>query len=163
YNVLTAQSTCVVGEQLAPGQKCTVVLTFTPSAAAKSTGTLAVTNNGTRLLTAKLSGTGVLGALTAAPKSLAFGKVTVGSSASKTVTISNKNSVAISINPIAFTGSFPGDYSETDTCGSSIAAAGSCVVTVQFTPAATGSRPATMVISGTIKAQLNIKLTGSGT
>jgi hypothetical protein len=40
-----------------------------------------------------------------------------------------------------------GDFGQTNTCGSSIAAGGSCTVSVKFTPTATGSRTGNLTIS----------------
>ncbi len=82
-----------------------------------------------------LSGTG------SAPVSLSttalnFGVVAVGSaSASQTVTVTNASAAAVAVNSIAITG----DFADTTTCGSSIAArAVIALSTVTFTPAAGG-------------------------
>ncbi|MGH7813206.1 MAG: SBBP repeat-containing protein [Candidatus Binataceae bacterium] len=71
------------------------------------------------------------------PKSLSFGKVMAGTtSAAKIVTLSNRNSVTLSVGPI--TASAP--FAETDDCTPSIAAGGSCQISVTFR-AGTPSKP----------------------
>lgn len=60
-----------------------------------------------------------------------------------TVTLRNMGSNAMSITSIT---PAPSDYSQTNTCGSSLPAGGECVVTVTFTPTTSGSRPGTLTI-----------------
>ena len=75
-------------------------------------------------------------ALTASPSSLAFGSTLTGSaSPAQTVTVSNPNSSAVSVSQLAVSGPF----GQTNTCGASIAANGSCTVSVTFDPTAVGS------------------------
>jgi Pectate lyase superfamily protein/F5/8 type C domain/Abnormal spindle-like microcephaly-assoc'd, ASPM-SPD-2-Hydin len=77
------------------------------------------------------------------PGSLNFGSIVTGStSAAQTVSISNPTSSAASVSSI----SISGDYAETNNCGSSIAANGSCTVNVTFTPTATGSRTGMLTV-----------------
>jgi NAD(P)H-hydrate repair Nnr-like enzyme with NAD(P)H-hydrate epimerase domain len=61
------------------------------------------------------------------------------------------------------TGADPGNYSQTNTFGTSIAAHASCTITVTFAPTATGSRTATLSIadSGGGSPQ-KLGLTGTG-
>ncbi|HEY3871771.1 MAG TPA: choice-of-anchor D domain-containing protein, partial [Actinocrinis sp.] len=98
-------------------------------------------------------------ALTANPSSLSFGSVNVGSSATQSVTVSNPGSTAASISSI-LAGS---PFGETNTCGSSLAAGGSCTVTVQFAPSASGSAAGTLsVASSAPSSPLSVALSGSG-
>jgi hypothetical protein len=73
----------------------------------------------------------------------------------------------LTIASIALGGSDPGDYAETNNCGTSLAAAASCTITVTFTPTATGSRPATVVVTdnsgGVSGATQTATLAGTGT
>jgi hypothetical protein len=50
-----------------------------------------------------------------------------------TTTLSNTGSTALSISSIAITGS--AFFSQTNTCGTSVAAGGSCTISVTFRPA----------------------------
>lgn len=82
--------------------------------------------------------------VTSAPGALNFGSVATGStSAAQTVTVSNPTSSAAAVSSI----STSGDFSQTNTCGSSIAANGSCTVSVKFSPAAAGSRTGNLTVT----------------
>jgi hypothetical protein len=113
-----------------------------------------------------LVGSGSNGPLTVAPASLAFpGTQRTVTSASKLVTVTNGNSVAISISRVGFTGSNPGDFIITsNTCGASIAASSACNIGVAFAPKATGARSAALTLkdSATNSPQ-SVSLTGTGT
>jgi hypothetical protein len=93
------------------------------------------------------------------PTALNFGSVATGSkSSAQNVTVSNPTSSAAAVSSIAATG----DFSQTNTCGSSIAAGGSCTVSVTFAPTATGSRTGTLTVNagGVTNA---VSLSGTGT
>ncbi|MFE2433060.1 choice-of-anchor D domain-containing protein, partial [Streptomyces sp. NPDC059373] len=97
--------------------------------------------------------------VTATPSALNFGSVATGStSAAQTVTVSNPTGSAAAVSSI----STSGDYAQTNTCGSSIAANGSCTVSVKFAPTATGSRTGTLTVDagGTTNT---VSLSGTGT
>ena len=80
----------------------------------------------------------------ATPGALSFGSRATGStSAAQTVTVNNPTSSAASVSSIATTG----DFAETNNCGSSIAANGSCTVSVTFTPTASGARSGTLTVN----------------
>ncbi|MEV7391359.1 choice-of-anchor D domain-containing protein [Streptomyces sp. NPDC091215] len=97
--------------------------------------------------------------VTATPGALNFGSVPTGSTSdAQTVTVSNPTSTAASVSSV----STSGDYSQTNTCGSSIAAKGSCTVSVKFAPTATGSRSGALTINaGGITN--TVTLSGTGT
>jgi hypothetical protein len=99
-------------------------------------------------------------ALTASPSSLSFGNENVGSTtAAQTVTVSNPGTIAASVSSVSASGPF----SETNTCGSSIAAGGSCSVSVKFAPTAAGSASGTLSVAGSAPSSpLSIALSGTG-
>ncbi|MEV4263459.1 choice-of-anchor D domain-containing protein [Kribbella sp. NPDC049584] len=71
------------------------------------------------------------------PTALSFGSVaTGGSSSPQAVTVTNSGTAAAPVSAIATSG----DFSQTNNCGSSIAAGASCTVNVTFRPTAAGSR-----------------------
>jgi hypothetical protein len=138
-------STC--GSTVNPGSSCTVTVTFKPTKSGSISGSLSITDNAP-LSPQKVSlqGTGTDIQLT--PTSLNFGNQPVGTtSLPKKITVSNKASVAVSVTGITIVGTNAGDFTETNTCGTSIAGGASCFITVKFTPSATGSRSATVSIS----------------
>src|SRR5256885_5002708 len=53
----------------------------------------------------------------------------------------------MSIAGVGITGQNPGDFAQTNNCGTSVAAGASCTFTVTFTPTASGSRSATLNIT----------------
>jgi hypothetical protein len=100
------------------------------------------------------------GSLTASPSSLSFGDVASGSTtAAQTVTVSNPGSSAASVSSV----SVSGPYSQTSTCGSSIAAGGSCTVSVKFAPTSGGSQAGTLSVATSAPGSpLTVALSGTG-
>jgi hypothetical protein len=99
--------------------------------------------------------------LSASPSSVSFGSVPVGStSGTQTVTVSNPGSSAASVSSVAVTGPF----SQTNTCGTSIAAGGSCTVSVKFAPTVAGAASGTLSVSSSAPGSpLTVALSGTGT
>jgi len=119
-------NTC--GSSLAAEASCTISVTFKPTQRATRTGTLSITDNAAGSpQKVSLTGTGTVVEFN--PASLSFG--TVGKTL--TTTLSNTGSTALSISSIAITGS--AFFSQTNTCGTSVAAGGSCTISVTFRPA----------------------------
>jgi Family of unknown function (DUF6519)/Abnormal spindle-like microcephaly-assoc'd, ASPM-SPD-2-Hydin len=86
----------------------------------------------------------------------------VGTSTTQPVTLTNNTTAAITINSITITGD-TGDFTQTNTCGASIAAGGTCTITVTFDPTAVGTRTAQINISESADSTpLGISLTGTG-
>ncbi|HEY3751524.1 MAG TPA: choice-of-anchor D domain-containing protein, partial [Pseudonocardiaceae bacterium] len=80
----------------------------------------------------------------AQPGALNFGSVATGAtSAAQTVTVANPTGAAAAVSSIAVTG----DFAQTNTCGTSIAANGSCAVSVTFKPTLTGSRTGSLTVN----------------
>ena len=100
------------------------------------------------------------GSLTATPTSLSFGDVPSGStSAAQTATVSNPGSSAVSVSSVGVSGPF----SQTNTCGSSIAAGGSCTVSVKFAPTSGGSQTGTLTVTTSAPGgPLTVALSGTG-
>lgn len=135
---------------LAAGANCTISVSFKPTAAGIRTGTLTITDNNNGVTgstqTVNLTGTGTVVKLV--PAGLNFGSVPVGTtSRAKKVTLTNAGSNSLAITSIAVKGADSHDFAETNTCGSSVAAGGSCVITVTFTPKATGTRTGVISVS----------------
>jgi hypothetical protein len=108
-----------------------------------------------------LTGTGAA-PVTVSPATLTYSTtLAVGTpSASKTVTITNKQTTVLTINSI---GTSLADYAETNTCGTSVAAGASCTVTVIFTPTAVGARDGTLTITDSaMGSPQTVAMTGGG-
>jgi hypothetical protein len=99
--------------------------------------------------------------LTATPTSLTFGSVVVGStSAAQTVTITNTGTAAAAISGI----SAGAPFAQTNTCGGSVAAGGSCTASVTFKPTSNGSASASLTVSSNATdPTLTVALSGTGT
>ncbi|HEX9334497.1 MAG TPA: choice-of-anchor D domain-containing protein, partial [Pseudonocardiaceae bacterium] len=95
----------------------------------------------------------------AQPGALNFGSVATGAtSPAQNVTVTNPTNAAASVSSI----SVSGDFAQTNNCGSSIAANGSCTVSVTFRPTATGSRTGSLTVNaGGITN--TVSLSGTGT
>jgi hypothetical protein len=106
-------------------------------------------------------GGGASSPLSASPSSVSFGSVTVGAtSGAQSVTVSNPGTSAASVSSVSVTGPF----SQSNTCGSSISAGGSCTVSVKFAPTATGAASGTLsVASSASGSPLTVALSGTGT
>jgi hypothetical protein len=98
--------------------------------------------------------------LTASPSSESFGNENVGSTtAAQTVTVSNSGSAAASMSSIGVTGPF----SESNNCGTSLAAGASCSVSVDFAPAEAGAASGTLSVNSSAPGSpLTVALSGAG-
>jgi hypothetical protein len=155
-------NTC--GSSIAAGGSCTVSVKFAPTASGAASGTLSVASSApSSPLTVALSGTGSSGAsaLSASPSSVSFGSTAVGSTSSaQTVTVSNPGSTAASMSSIGVTGPF----SESNNCGTSLAAGATCTVSVSFKPTAAGAATGTLSVNSSAPGSpLTVALSGTGT
>ncbi len=135
-NFAISNNTC--GATLAKGKKCKVSVTFTPAVLGKLAGTLTFTDNASNSpQKVALSGTGVSPA-TLTPATATYAAQKVGTtSAAKTFTLTNNQTVALTGITIGTTGDFA---VSAKTCTASLAAKSKCTINVTFTPTATGKR-----------------------
>jgi YVTN family beta-propeller protein len=89
---------------------------------------------------------------TLSPSTLTFSSQLVGSSASQSVTLTNSGSAPLTITSIGFTGTNASEFTQNNTCGSTLAGGSSCTINVTFTPTAGGSGSATASLSVTDSA-----------
>lgn len=94
------------------------------------------------------------------PSTLQYAALPVGStSAAQTVLLRNMGSAPLSVSSIAANG----DFAETDNCGNSVPAAGSCTLNITFTPTAAGTRVGSVVIEDdAAESSHHINLSGIG-
>jgi phosphoesterase family protein/Big-like domain-containing protein/ASPM-SPD-2-Hydin domain-containing protein/centrosomal CEP192-like protein len=136
----------------ANGGTCAINVTFTPTATGTRSATLTVTDSAVDSpQTASLAGTGISGtapAVSLSPTSLTFASQTVGTtSAPQTVTLTNTGNAPLTITNIGVAGTNSGDFTQTNTCPSTLAASGTCTFSVTFKPTATGARSALVTIT----------------
>ena len=156
-------NTC--GKSLAAGARCTISVTFTPSASGSRKASLSITDNARGSpQTVSLSGTGTAAVVSLSPTSLVFGSQAVGkTSTAHTVNLSNTGNAALSITTLALTGTNASDFAQTNTCRSSVAAGAHCTISVTFTPSGSGSRTASVSITDNAAGSpQSVSLTGTG-
>jgi len=148
----------------------TSTLTLAASATA-ATGTVTVTIKGvsgslTNTTTLSLTVNASTGTptITLTPASLAFGNVIVdATSAAKNVTLKNTGTATLNISSIVPSGDFALKTSSKP-CGSTLAAAKTCVISVTFTPKALGALTGNITITDNASGSpQTVPLTGTGT
>lgn len=156
-------NTC--GTSVAAGGTCKITVTFTPTAAGSESGAVTITDNAANSPQKfTLTAFGQL-PVNLSPTALAFGTVKVGAtSASKTVTVGNNEKTTLTFSSIVLGGADPGDFTQTgNTCGSSLAAGATCMLTYTFSPAKIGARTATVTLTDSaLTSPQVIKLSGTG-
>ncbi len=141
-------------------QDCSVPITFRPTASGLRTGTLTVSDSdASSPQIVSLSGMGTY--VTFSNSTLSFGTVLQGNASSQTsVTLTNNAALPLTITSITISG----DYTQTDTCGTTVAAGANCSITVIFTPSTTGTRYGEITITDSDGASPHtVHLTGIGT
>jgi hypothetical protein len=105
------------------------------------------------------------GGVTVAPTSLNFGSQAVGTtSATQNVILTNSQSTALTITNIFGNGTNSSDFGQSNDCGSSVPPGDACTIGITFTPSATGTRTANLVISDSASnSPQTVSLTGVGT
>jgi hypothetical protein len=98
--------------------------------------------------------------MSASPTKLTFGNAQVGSTtASQTVTLTNKGNLSLNIASITTSA----DYPMTTTCGATLASLGTCTITVSFAPSFPGAISGTLTIQGSVTGDfLLVPITGTG-
>jgi hypothetical protein len=163
-SVFSQTNTC--GTSVAAGASCNISVTFKPTVAGTFTATVSVADSGvgspqTVALTGTATGTA---AVTLSPASLSFGSVNTGStSAAQTITVNNTGPAALTISSLKVNGTGATDFPTTTTCGTSLAAAASCTISVSFKPAAAGSFTASVSLADSATGSpQTVALTGTG-
>jgi hypothetical protein len=138
------------GGLLAVGATCTLRVTFRPGEAGEVDNSVEVGQyfNGDVLATnlIKLHGAG-LGAVKLSEDNLDLGIQTLTRTGTQTVSLTNRQMKPLAITGVSLTGTTPGDFHQTNTCGSSVPAESSCVFILAFIPTAEGVRTATVTIT----------------
>jgi subtilase family serine protease len=131
---------------------------------------------GTDTLTVEYSGDSTYGSLsntanvtvtapvaTLSATSLSFGVTAIGvSAAAKKVTITNTGNSSLTFGTVAITGAGASSFAQSNNC-TTVAAAGSCAITVTFTPATVGTFSASISIpDNASNSPQTVALTGTG-
>ena len=156
-------NTC--GSTLDAGKKCTVTVTFTPSALGLRSASLVVSDNAcSSPHTIPMTGKGT--EITLAPSPVNFGDQTVGTtSAPMTVTVTNHGANSVTATGATITGANKGDFAITKNgCKIIQGNGGTCTITITFSPKAKGARTGTLSLTDNDKGspQTDV-LAGTGT
>jgi hypothetical protein len=153
------------GSSLAAGKQCAISVTFAPTGPGTRTGSVTVTDdaaNSPQIVS--LNGFGVGPVVSLGGTGLDFGSQFVGTrSTAQVVSLTNSGNTTLNITSIAITGANSGDFAQTNTCGSSLAAGANCTISVTFDPAATGMRNGAVAITDDATGSpQSISLSGTG-
>jgi hypothetical protein len=147
------------GSSVGASSDCSLQVEFAPTAAGAIIGQLTFTDSaGTQTVT--LNGTGESPPTdTLSATALNFTGTPVGQlSAAQPVTITNTGGVALAISAIAISGQF----TQSNTCGTSLAGGATCAISVVFAPTTLGPLTGTLTITDALQTQ-TVSLTGTGT
>ncbi len=145
---------------LAASKSCTINIAFSPTAGGARAGAVTINSAGNSPQNVSLLGTASSGSASLSASTLTFAKQNLWTnSTAQTVTLTNTGSTTLQVISVVASG----DYSQTNTCGSSLAASSNCTITVTFTPGTTGTRTGYITVSDTAASSLQtVTLTGTG-
>jgi hypothetical protein len=138
------------GQTLASGTSCVIRMTFTPQTLGPKQGVVTIDDSdplSPQLV--GLTGTGVSNVVFS-PGSLTFGTQLIGTTSSpNTLTLTNQGATAITLGApaLSISGPFSSQSGTTCTNGLIVAAGGTCLVYVAFTPTATGANSGTLSVA----------------
>jgi uncharacterized repeat protein (TIGR01451 family) len=153
------------GSTVAPNGMCTISVTFTPTQTGSRPGALTISDDAADSpQTVTLGGTGTRPALSLSASSLAFGGQAVGTtSVAQTVTVTNTGTADLHVSGVSTSGTNAGDFSASPSGCGTVAPAGTCTVSVTFTPSAPGGRSATLnIVSDAPSSPDQVSLSGTG-
>ncbi len=154
----------------AGANSCTISVTFTPTVVGAASATLSIADNAIGSpQTIALSGTGQVGSPTdvVTPNPIAFTtpQLVGVASAALPVTLSNATGTgALVISSITFGGANTTDFTETNNCGTTVAAGATCTINVVFDPTSVTppARAATLTITdNAANSPISVPVTGT--
>jgi uncharacterized repeat protein (TIGR03803 family) len=152
------------GSSLASEKSCTLAVTFSPASSGALDASITLDDSASNSpQTVSLTGAGVAPVMVT-PASLIFANQNVGTtSAAKLVMLKNNQSISLTGIGIGFSGPNAGDFSNTTTCSSMLAANKTCTISVKFAPSAAGAESATLVITDSASdSPQQVPLSGTG-
>jgi len=161
------KSTC--GTTVQASAQCTITVTFKPAGTGALTAKVSVADNAAGSpQTVTLNGTGAAAVpvVSLTPNPLpAFASTTVGTTnaTKQAITLKNTGTAALTGVAVSITGTNITSFSQTNTCGTSVAAGGQCTITVTFKPAAKGTLSAKVSIADNATGSpQTVALSGTG-
>ncbi|WP_176441827.1 choice-of-anchor D domain-containing protein [Granulicella rosea] len=139
-------NTC--GTSVAAGASCTISVYFSPAGAGANAATVTIADSASGSpQSIALTGTGTAPAASLSATTLAFTANTGTTAPAQTVTLSNTGTASLAITSIVLGGANANSFTETNTCGASLAAGANCAITAAFAQSAAGSYAATLTVA----------------
>jgi hypothetical protein len=163
FEISSTGNTCTAS--LAAGKSCTLPVEFAPIAVGAASGTLTLTTNGGSSPAISLTGTATTDVSVTPPTTLAFGTITHGTTKTLNVTVQNVGTISSLTVSTVISGTNAAEFTVLttgNTCGSGVAPGKSCILPVQFAPAAAASYSATLTVTTNGGQNPAISLTGTG-
>ncbi len=149
---------------LAAGSACTLSINYSAKSIGEQTGSLTFSGTGADGMSVRLKGIGMatgssigISGLTATPSAIMFGAVNVGSSLTKTISLTKANGAKPNIGSI----SVPNGYIYQHDCASSVS--NTCTLTLIFAPSSASKYDGLVIVSDADGASSIITITGEGT
>ena len=145
---------------LAGGASCSISVTFTPHASGTASGAVTISDNaaGSPQSFALTGTTPAIASLS--PSSLTFPATVIGSTATQTVTLTNKGGANMNITNLTYANRFS---VPSENCLGTLAGGASCQITVAFTPTASGPATGVLQITDTATGSpQGVSLSGTG-
>lgn len=153
---------------VAIGSSCTINVTFSPTQTGTRTGTLTITDNNAGIAGSQqavsLTGTGANPGASLSPTTLAFGNQGIQTASSgKKVTLTSSGTTSLNNISVTVVGPNLADFSQTNTCPTTLNVGAKCTITVTFTPNLLGAESATLqVTDNTVNSPQTVALSGTG-
>jgi len=150
------------GSSLAAGASCNIRVTFAATVSGTSTGSVTIASNasGSTSTIVPLTGATPTSGITLSPTGLTFSATPGATAALQSITLTNTGNVPLSIASIAVTNPA---FSQFNGCPSSLAAGTSCVIRVDFSPAAVTTYTGQVTVAdGAAGSPHTVNLVGTG-
>jgi uncharacterized repeat protein (TIGR03803 family) len=147
---------------------CTISVTFNPAQTGQQSATLSASDNAPGSpQSVSLNGMGTSPnnpIVTFSPNTLDFSNVeTGGSGQTLPVTMQNTGTATLQIEQIYINGAQNGNFTETNSCGSSLPVQATCTISVTFNPSQTGQQSAALQVSDNAPGSpQSVPLSGTG-
>jgi len=145
----TQTNTC--GTSVAAGASCVITVTFKPAAVGALSASLLIGDNAYGSPQAvSLAGSGIAAGPSAilSANTVTFGTTNVGSTnVAPAITLTNSGTAVLDISSIGIAGTNATSFSQTNTCGTTLAINASCSITITFKPLAAGTLTASLTVA----------------
>jgi cardiolipin synthase len=157
---------CTANLRLGSNISCSVTVVFTPSATGTQTAAITFSDNAPNApqsITLSGSVASASPLPTLSPSTIAFPTTTIATTSNASIATLTAGSAALTGLSVSIGGTNPSSFSQTNTCGTSLAANTACTISIKFSPAAATSYAATLSVADSAgNSPQTIALSGSG-